>query len=133
MSAPIEIVACPLTAAAFAPYGDVLDADGRGSFPINAGRCQRFDDIARLAFDGDEGRPGLSIFRSEPVAIPHQVAAMERHPFGSQAFIPLSDHPFLVIVAPDRAGRPGAAEAFVTVARQGLNLHRNVWHAALAP
>jgi ureidoglycolate lyase len=58
---------------------------------------------------------------------------LERHPDGSQAFIPMSMDPFLMIVAPDVNGTPGDPVAFITAAGQGINLHRGVWHGVLTP
>ncbi len=58
---------------------------------------------------------------------------MERHPLGSQAFLPMSLQPFLVIVAPDAGGRPGAPVAFLTGPGQGVNYHRGTWHGVLTP
>ena len=122
----------PLTAAAFAPFGDVLEAAGTPDLLINAGLCERFHDRARLDF-GPDGRPGISIFRAEPRSLPCSFDLLERHPEGSQAFIPMSEHPFLVIVAPDEAGRPGAPRAFLTAPGQGVNYLRGTWHGVLTP
>jgi ureidoglycolate lyase len=126
-----ELKALPLTAEAFAPYGDILDATGDFRL-INEGMCKRHHDRAVLDF-GPEGRAGISIFRAVPRALPYDFALVERHPEGSQAFLPLSEHPFLVIVAPDAGGTPGTPHAFLTNGAQGINLHRGTWHGVLAP
>jgi len=123
------VLAQPLTAAAFEPFGDVIDTAGGPTMTINAGRCERFHDLAALAV-GD-GRAGISLFRSDASALPWSLTLMERHPLGSQAFIPMSAVPFLVVVAPDDGGRPGAPCAFLTAPHQGVNYHANVWHAPL--
>ena len=120
----------PLTAAAFAPYGDVLEAAGEFRL-INAGLCQRHHDRARI--DTGDARPGISIFRAEPCALPYRFDLVERHPEGSQAFLPMTQNRFLVIVAPDEAGRPGAPRAFLTNGAQGINLLRGTWHGVLTP
>ncbi len=122
----------PLTPGAFAPFGDVLDCAGDHDLLINAGRCGRWHDRARLDFDA-EGRAGISMFRSEPVELPLAVTLLERHPKGSQAFIPMTQNPFLVIVAPDDGGKPGPIRAFLTAPGQGINLHRGTWHGVLTP
>lgn len=122
----------PLTADAFAPFGDVLDAGGAPDKIINQGLCGRFHDRARLDF-GPDGRAGISIFNAEPRALPYRLELVERHPEGSQAFLPLHQHPFLVIVAPDEGGRPGRPLAFLTDGAQGINLHRGSWHGVLTP
>ncbi|TVS02761.1 MAG: ureidoglycolate lyase [Rhodobacteraceae bacterium] len=122
----------PLTAAAFAPFGDVLDAKGKPDKLINQGLCARFHDRARLDF-GPEGRAGLSIFDAQPRALPYRLEMMERHPEGSQAFVPMHEQAFLVIVAEDAGNRPGTPHAFLTNGAQGINFHRNIWHGVLTP
>ena len=117
----------PLTAAAFAPFGDVLDATGDFRL-INAGLCQRHHDLARLDFA--DGGAGISIFKAKPRALPYAFDLIERHPDGSQAFVPMSEHSFLVIVAKDSQSIP---RAFLTNGAQGINLHRGTWHGVLTP
>lgn len=124
----MTLTAHPLTAAAFAPFGDVLDATGDFRL-INAGLCQRHHDRATLDF-GADARAGISIFQAEPRALPYSFDLIERHPDGSQAFIPMSQHPFLVIVALSPNHTP---HAFLTNGAQGINLHRGVWHGVLTP
>jgi ureidoglycolate lyase len=122
--------AAPLTADAFHPFGDVLEA--RGDFRlINGGLCRRHHDRARLDF-GD-ARGGISVFKAEARRLPYAFDLVERHPDGSQAFLPMSEHPFLVIVAPDEGGVPGAPQAFLTDGAQGINLLRGTWHGVLTP
>jgi ureidoglycolate lyase len=128
----IRIFAQPLTAEAFASFGDVLEADGTPDKVINQGRCGRFHDRAALDF-GLGGRAGISVFRSDPVAWPVEVALVERHPEGSQAFIAMTGQPFLVVVAPDAGGAPGIPQAFVAAPGQGINFHRGTWHGVLMP
>ncbi len=122
----------PLTARAFAPFGDVLDATGIPDKLINQGLCGRFHDRARLDF-GAGGRAGLSIFDAQPRALPYRLEMMERHPEGSQAFVPMHEQAFLVIVAEDAGNRPGTPLAFLTNGAQGINFHRNIWHGVLTP
>jgi ureidoglycolate lyase len=127
-----EIHTEPLTAEAFAAFGDVLECDGTPDKMINAGLCGRYHDRARLDF-GPEGRAGLSLFDAEPRSLPYVCTLLERHPEGSQAFIPMTPAPFLVIVAPDAGGTPGTPRAFLTAPYQGINLHRGTWHGVLTP
>jgi len=117
----------PLTAKAFAPYGDVLSCDGDPDKLINAGLCGRFHDRAKI--DVSDGRVGISLFRSELRKLPYLCEMVERHPAGSQAFIPMSMDPFLVIVA-DADLTP---KAFVTAPGEGINFHRGTWHGVLTP
>jgi ureidoglycolate lyase len=118
----------PLTAEAFAAFGDVLDTTGEFRL-INAGLCRRHHDRARLDF-GPEGRAGISVFQAEPRALPYAFDLIERHPEGSQAFLPMTEHPFLVIVA---SGPEATPRAFLTNGAQGINLCRGTWHGVLAP
>lgn len=127
-----EIRTEALTPEAFAPFGDVLDTDGAPDRIINRGLCGRWHDRARLDF-GPGGRAGISLFKAEPRALPYLLDLVERHPDGSQAFLPLSLDPFLVIVAEDAGGRPGSIRAFLTAPGQGINLHRGTWHGVLTP
>ncbi|ANT61969.1 Ureidoglycolate hydrolase [Salipiger sp. CCB-MM3] len=126
-----RIDAAPLTAAAFAPFGEVLEADGTPDKIINQGLCGRFHDRATLDITG--GRAGISLFKAEPRQLPLRLEMVERHPQGSQAFVPMSFDPFLVVVAPDAGGRPGAPRAFLTRPGQGINFHRGTWHGVLTP
>ena len=125
------ILASPLTAEAFAPFGDVLEAAGPPARLINQGLCGRFHDRARLDFRG--GRAGISLFRSEPRALPYRLEMLERHPLGSQAFLPMSLDPFLVVVAEGQEPVPGRIRAFLTAPGQGINLLRNCWHGVCTP
>lgn len=121
----------PLTAKAFAPFGDVLDASGTPDKLINAGLCGRYHDRARLDFS--DGRAGISLFKAEPRSVPLRLDLVERHPDGSQAFLPMTEAPFLVVVAPDEYGKPGTPLAFLTQPGQGVNYHRGTWHGVLCP
>ena len=126
------LVAQPLTRAAFAPFGDVIEAAGE-SFPINGGMCDRFHDQARIEVTGDGARVGISVGWGRPYPMPHSFDLLERHPFGSQAFVPMRGDAFLVVVAPDAGDRPGAPVAFVTAPGQGVNYLRGTWHGVLTP
>lgn len=120
----------PLTGAAFAPFGDVIAAAG-ASHPINGGMCDRYHDQARVELSG--GRVGISVGFGRPYALPLALSLVERHPLGSQAFVPMTEDPFLVIVAPDEGGRPGRPRAFLSAPGQGVNYLRNCWHGVLTP
>ena len=121
-----------LTPAAFAPFGDVLTLKEAADKIINQGLCGRHHDLAHLEF-GPNGRAGISLFDAEPRTLPLTLEMMERHPEGSQAFLPMHQNPFLVIVAPDAGGAPGEPLAFRTAPGQGINFHRNTWHGVLTP
>ncbi len=119
----------PMNAAAFAPFGDVIDSDGATEvFTINDGLCQRFHDLARLDLDAEGGRPLLSLFRATPLPLPIRIARVERHPLSSQAFFPLSGRPWLVLVAPPGPFAPERLSAFLAGPNQGVNYRPGTWH-----
>lgn len=117
----------PLTAEAFARFGDVIEARGASRL-INESHAKRYHDLAGLDLLADGGRPIVSIFHSTPPAYPFAIREMERHPKSTQAFMPLSGRPFLVVAAPPGVFDESAIEAFVASPEQGINLHKGVWH-----
>lgn len=121
----------PLTAAAFAPFGEVLEVEGPPDRIINRGLCGRWHDRAVLDFA--DGRAGISVFLAEARALPYALDLLERHPDGSQAFLPMHANPWLVTVAPDAGGVPGTPRAFLAAPGQGINLRRGTWHGVLTP
>ncbi|NVD42453.1 ureidoglycolate lyase [Ensifer sp. HO-A22] len=128
-----EIEIKPLTREAFAPFGDVIETENAHSFPINGGKCTRYHDLAKIETAGDKGRPMISLVRGEPYPLPLKLTMVERHPLGSQAFIPLTDNPFLVVVSGETKEGPSEPIAFRTAPGQGVNIARNVWHGILTP
>jgi ureidoglycolate lyase len=127
------IIASQITRSNFSKFGDIIDFEAANRFLINGGRCERHHALARPEAVGPEGHIVVSLFRSLPVTLPVVVAKVERHPLGSQAFIPLSPQPFLVVVCEDGPDGPAAPHAFITKPGQGINYHRNVWHGVLTP
>ena len=117
----------PLTPQSFAPFGDVLDATGDHRL-INQGQCRRHHNRATLDFTN--ATPGISIFHAEARSLPYTLTMIERHPLGSQAFIPMTQHPFLIITATDPHSKP---RAFLTNGAQGINLATGSWHGVLTP
>ncbi|KMW60462.1 Ureidoglycolate hydrolase [Candidatus Rhodobacter oscarellae] len=128
----MTLVAQPLTATSFAPFGDVIEVAGAPDKIINQGRCGRYHDLARLDF-GPGGHAGISLFQAELRMFPYALELLERHPDGAQAFLPMDRAEYLVTVAPDAGGRPGAPQAFLAARGQGVNILRNTWHGVLAP
>ena len=118
----------PLNATDFTDYGEVIEIEGHDPVMINQGTTERFDRLAPIDVHNHDGKASVSIFRAQPRALPLELAMMERHPLGSQAFMPLSNHPFLVVVGHDAGGKPGRLEAFLTNGVQGVSYARNVWH-----
>jgi ureidoglycolate lyase len=129
VTGPRELAVEALTADAFAPFGEVVES---GSAPelINEGTARQYADVAALEFDG--GRPRVSIYRAEARSMPLAIAMLERHPLGSQLFMPLSAEPFVVVVAPTApVPERRAVRAFLTNGRQGVNYRRGTWHHSL--
>lgn len=127
----IELQPVPLTSASFAPYGDVIEATVTQVAAMNAERFERFDNLC--AVEANDGHVAISIARCRTAtALPYHFEMVERHPHGSQAFVPLTPNRFIVVVAP-----PGDSvvatdlRAFVTNGRQGINYHRGTWHMPL--
>jgi len=115
----------PLSAGAFAPFGDVIEtAAATQSFEINEGFTTRFHALATATSDD---RVIMSIFRGRVRAL--KIAMLERHPLGSQAFMPLEQRDWLAVVA--SAPTPEACRLFYCRADQGLNYHAGVWHHPL--
>ena len=124
-----------LTQSAFAPYGEVIETqNAKNSFTINYGLTTRFHDLATIDVDEKGGRAGFSIFRAKRTSLPHQVQVMEYHPYGSQLFYPVCEHPFLVLVAPPATDlEPEKIELFITNGNQGVNYYKGTWHHYLLP
>jgi ureidoglycolate lyase len=111
----------------------VIDADAATKrIEINEGTTERFHRLADVETAGDDARAIISIFRGQPRPFPIDIRMVERHPLGSQAFMPLQDHAWLIVVAP-----PGDdidvtdLRAFRATGRQGVNYHAGVWHHPL--
>lgn len=121
-----------LTREAFAPFGDVIEASNAvRHFTINEGNTERYHDLAHID-PGADGRAIMSIFRGLARTLPFTVTMMERHPKSSQAFMPLSEHPYLVVVAL-RETTPTLADlrVFLCQSTQGVNYAQGVWHHPL--
>lgn len=122
-----------LTQDAFAPFGEVISIDtARDSYPINLGTTTRFHDISRVDVADGDGAPIISIFRGTPRPKPIEIKMMERHPLGSQAFMPLSAQKFLIVVASGTdTPKPEDLRAFLSDGTQGVTYAKNVWHHPL--
>lgn len=120
----------PLTRARFAPFGDVIETEGSTSLPINQGFAERFHDLARIDTGAEQGETIISLFRGSPRPMPVAIELMERHPLGSQAFHPLQERDWLVVVAEDPRDTQ-SFRAFGASGKQGVNYARNVWHHPL--
>lgn len=125
------ITPVPLTSEGFAPFGEVIDSSDAGSAEMNDARFDRFDRLCSV--DVGDGEVSVSIAVSRSVTeLPYRIEMIERHPLGSQAFVPLSPCRMLIVVAP-----PGESvdadglSAFESNGRQGVNYHKGTWHMPL--
>ncbi|MDB2610616.1 MAG: ureidoglycolate lyase [Amylibacter sp.] len=126
-----ELQTQPLTTNAFKAFGEIIDATGEPDKIINQGLCGRYHNLAQLDFT--TGKAGLSIFNAEARSLPFKLEMMERHPEGSQAFIPMHQYPFLIIVSHDKNGVPDTPISFISKPGQGINIFKNTWHGVLCP
>ena len=117
----------PLTREAFAPFGDVIQIEGSNQFEINSGYTTRVHDLIDIRLGGESARAQFSFFLGRPR--PLEIKMLEKHPLGSQAFYPIEDKRWLVVVA--SAPEPESVCAFWASGRQGVNYHQNVWHHPL--
>ena len=122
----------PLTKAAFAPFGEVIEIEGAERRLINQGTTERFHALAAADVALDNGHAILSIFRASRRPFPLQVMMLERHPLGSQAFYPLSPDDWLVVVGEGEGlPAPASLRCFRATGQQGVNYARNTWHHPL--
>ena len=128
----INLTPEPLTKMAFAAFGDVIETDGALHYPINQGTTERYHNLALVDVDELNGQPLISIFKGQPRPLPIALNLMERHPIASQAFIPLNQNDYLIVVAePSVTVNPADLRAFRVRGDQGVNYHRGVWHHPL--
>ncbi len=125
-----------LTAEAFSPYGEVIETKGTVPYEINYGMADRYHALAKVetlaASASQRSYPVISIVKSKKYGLPQRVKVVERHPLGSQAFIPTGKTPFVVVVAePCENVRAEQLRAFITNGNQGINYHAGVWHGLL--
>ena len=126
-----ELQTQPLTTNAFRAFGEIIDATGEPDKIINQGLCGRYHDLVQLDFT--TGKAGISVFNAEARSLPFKLEMMERHPEGSQAFIPMHQYPFLIIVSHDKNGVPDTPISFISKPGQGINIFKNTWHGVLCP
>jgi len=129
---PVTLTPVPLNREDFAPYGDVIESAAGTTAAMNAARFERFDDLCTVEMQ-DNARVTVSIARCLVAnSLPYRIDMVERHPLGSQAFVPLSPATMLVVVAPaGDAVQASDLRAFVSDGRQGINYHRGTWHMPL--
>jgi ureidoglycolate lyase len=118
----------PLSADAFAPFGSVIEAsDAAVQIDINYGHAVRYDALAEVDVAEGGGNPVISLFRAKPLG-ELMLKTFERHPLGSQSFVPLGGKPYLVAVAPPGAFDPAAIRVFRAEGNQGVHYSKGTWH-----
>ena len=116
----------------FAPYGDLISSDNIEPIDINAGYAKRFDDLANINTLKDNGRTIVSIFSALKRTFPMKIDMMEKHPLGSQAFVPMKETTFLTFVAPEGdIPQLNKIESFVVPPGVGINYKPSIWHFPL--
>ncbi len=126
----MDITPSPLTVESFNKFGDVIEVGSADGISINDGTSQRFDDLARVDV-GADGDAVISIFRANPYRSPIEIAMLERHPKGTQAFFPLSNSPWLVVVASGDEPTSNDVRVFLARGDQGIQYAKNTWHHPL--
>ena len=116
----------------FATYGDLISTNDISPLDINAGYAKRFDNLANLNTLKDGGKTILSIFSALKRTFPMKINMMEKHPLGSQAFIPMKETTFLTLVAPE-GEKPDLEkiESFIVPKGIGVNYKTGIWHFPL--
>jgi ureidoglycolate lyase len=123
-----ELTPEPLTAEAFAPFGSVIEAgDDAVKLDINQGHAIRYDRLAEIDVADEGGVAVISLFRARPLA-ELVLKTFERHPLGSQSFVPLSGRPYLVAVAPEGEFNAAKVRLFRAAGHQGVHYRKGVWH-----
>jgi ureidoglycolate lyase len=130
-----ELEIQPLTKAGFAAFGTVIETDGAKEIVINQGTTTRFDAMSAVDVAAEDGKPIISLFRGRRRPDPIEIHLMERHPLGSQAFMPLSQHEWLVVVAHGNTADDGPDFSTLACFRargdQGVSYDRGTWHHPL--
>ena len=122
----------PITKENFSKFGDMITTANIKPIEINEGYAKRFDGIANLNTSKDNGEATISIFSALKRSFPMKIDMMEKHPLGSQAFIPMKQTTFLVLVAPE-GNKPdlNKIEAFLIPPEIGVNYNPGIWHFPL--
>tara|TARA_B100000029_G_scaffold435902_1_gene450200 strand:- start:642 stop:1136 length:495 start_codon:yes stop_codon:yes gene_type:complete len=116
----------------FAQYGDLITSDDISPININAGYAKRFDDLANLDTSNDGGKTIISIFSALKRKFPMKIDMMEKHPLGSQAFIPMKETTFLTFVAPQgESPKIDKIQSFIVPPKNGINYKPGTWHFPL--
>ena len=116
----------------FKKFGQIIDASKKKYFRINNGYAKRYDNLGKIDTSSKKGKTIVSIFSAKKRRFPMKVDMMEKHPLGSQAFVPMKETSFFVFVAP-KGDRPNLKkiESFKIPKQTGINLNPGIWHFPL--
>ena len=116
----------------FKKFGDVISTKKIKSININDGYAKRFNDLCRINTSSKKGSTIVSIFSAKKRKFPMNIKMMEKHPLGSQAFIPMNETTFLVFVAP-KGKKPNTKKikSFIVPKQTGINYKPGIWHFPL--
>ena len=128
----INIIPKKITKENFSLFGDIISTRDAKPIDINAGYAKRFDDLANINTSKDNGKTIVSIFSAKKRNFPMKIDMMEKHPLGSQAFIPMKETSFFAFVAP-KGNRPDIKkiQSFIIPKQTGINLNPGIWHFPL--
>ena len=116
----------------FNPYGDLISSDDIDYIDINAGYAKRFDNLANIDTLNGGGKTIVSIFSASKRTFPMKIDMMEKHPLGSQAFIPMKETTFLSFVAPPgESPEISKIQSFIVPPKTGINYKPGIWHFPL--
>ena len=116
----------------FAEYGDLISSNDIYPMDINDGYAKRFDNLANINTSKDEGKTIVSIFSALKRTFPMKINMMEKHPLGSQAFIPMKETTFLSFVAPPgKSPEISKIQSFIIPPKTGINYKPGIWHFPL--
>ena len=116
----------------FTKYGELISSDDVNPININAGYAKRFDNLANINTSKDAGKTIVSIFSALKRNFPMKIDMMEKHPLGSQAFIPMKETTFLCFVAPQgESPEINKIQSFIIPPKTGINYKPGIWHFPL--
>jgi len=116
----------------FAKYGDLISSNDINPIDINAGYAKRYDNLANIDTSKDDGKTIISIFSAAKRSFPMKIDMMEKHPLGSQTFMPMKETTFLCFVAPEgRFPEVNKIESFIIPPKSGINYKPGIWHFPL--
>ena len=116
----------------FSKYGDLISSNDINPIDINAGYAKRFDNLTNINTSREKGETIVSIFSSLKRVFPMKIDMMEKHPLGSQAFIPMRETTFLSFVAPQgEFPEISKIESFIIPPKTGINYKPGIWHFPL--